>query len=161
MITESVISEFFAVTKTSVYHVANHEKYGGSAKKIALKDENESNIPIGATLEDGPGRLIAIRSRLLAFIPESHGWLSQMTGFERNPERVNTRWHEGNSSQIIALFETKDEALDCFSANNLQPADLRWTTSTNKVLEKIGDNHPTFVISRWHGDCLLPELATS
>ena len=112
-------------------------------------------------MEEGNGRLIAIRRGLLAFIPEKYGFINPMTGYERDPSRVNTQWHEGRSSPIVALFETEEEAMKCFEAENPEPADLRWLDSTQKVLEKIGDNHPAFIVSHWHGDCLLPKLVRS
>lgn len=154
-----MIREFYAVTMTSVYHVTDTGRNGDSpsAKKIALK--GESSLPVGYRLENGGGRLIAICSGLLAFIPEAHGLLSPMTGYEREPAQVDTRWHEGNTSPIVALFETNEEAIGCFESEDLGQADPRWLESTKRVLEKIGDNHPAFVISHWHGDCLLPEQA--
>jgi hypothetical protein len=148
-----MINEFFAVTMTSLYHVTATSRDGSaSAEKIAIK--GESKLPVGTRLEHGDGRLVAIRRGLLAFIPEGGGY----TSYQREPASVNTRWHEGQSSPIVALFTSKDEAAECLDNNNLEPADQRWIESTKKVLEEIGEKHPSFVISHWHGDCLLPNL---
>lgn len=156
-----MISEFFAVTVTSVYHIRERagDEYGGSARKIALK--GESRLLIGAMLEQGNGRLIAIGRSLLAYLPERYGRMNTRTGYEREPAQVNSEWHEGKSSPIIALFAGQEEAMRCFESEDLQPADERWLDSTKKILEKIGDDHPVFVISHQHGNCLLPELAAT
>ena len=137
---------------TSVYRVTKRGKHGGpSAMKIAIK--RHSQISVGETLEEGSGRLIAIQEGLLAFIPEKYGFTHPMTGIEREPAAVNTRYWEGGSSPIVALFETQKEAAECFETNDLVPADSRWIDSTNRILEMIGNDHPAFVISHWHGDC--------
>jgi hypothetical protein len=140
----SEIQEFFAVTLTSVYEVSTKGPYGGAlAKKIAL--HGESTCEIGGTLNNG--YMIAICDRLIAYVPEGGG--KDITSFKRKIEKVNTRWWGGGTSMIVALFETKEEALVCHGSSDLTACDPRWATQTLQVIEKIGENHPAFEVCRW------------
>lgn len=147
-----MLSEFYAVTQTSVYHVTEKGDNGihPAATKIALM--GNSPLPIGSKLEGGT--LIAICRYLLAFVPEGGG----MTSYQREPGQVNTRWWGYNSSDIVALFKTRDDAMRCAEHPNLQKTDSRWIDSTVEVLLKIGYDHPSFVISRTPSIALLPTL---
>lgn len=140
-----MIEQFFAVTMTSVYHVTDKGDRGHfpTAKKIALS--GKSVVPIGGKLQGGT--LIAICCFLLSFIPEE---------FERRPENVSTRHWGDNSSMIVGLFVSRDKAMECFNHEDRQPRDQRWIDSTKEVLELMGDDHPAFVICRWHTLALLP-----
>jgi hypothetical protein len=112
--------------------------------KIAIR--GESRLPVGHDLAEGG--MIAIRQWLQGFIPEKYGFGHPMTGLERHIEQVNTRYWRGNSSYIVALFRTDEEARVCFGCDDLHPCDPRWAESTRQVLEDIGDEHPSFYISR-------------
>lgn len=147
-----MVKEFFAVTMTSVYHVAMEDESTAVATKIALKSKSE--FPVGRSLSNG--NMIAIGQRLLAYIPEGGGLTSQVVGYERNPEMINTYYHGDTTSRVVALFKTGQEAFGCFSQNDLQPYDERWLESTRAVLGEIGDEHPVFYICR-SGSLALPE----
>ena len=140
------IGEFFAVTKTSIYRVIEIEEGEVAALKIALK--GDSKIPVGRDLCEGTGSMIAICDVLQAYMPEKYGILHQLTGFERKLESVNTRFWGDHSGSIIALFKTQSEAEECFKLDDAKPCDARWWNKTKEVLSAIGDDHPSFYISR-------------
>lgn len=140
----SQINEFWAVTETSVYHVRANSKYSASAVKIALK--GDSKFPIGKDIAEN-NMVAIILGHLQTFLPEKHGQLSPMADFERRIELVNTNYWLNQSSRIIALFLTEDEAMTCFNAPDQKCNDPRWNTSTQKVLKEIGHEHPSFYVS--------------
>lgn len=146
------IQKFFAVTTdTSVYKVTALGPFQASCVKKA--ENKESQIPLGADLCQGG--MVAICDCLFGYIPDAHGACSSLTSFERRIECVNTSWWKGNSSPIVALFTAEEEALACIFYKNLLPCDPRFLESTKKVLEEIGDDHPSFYI------CYFPELRLS
>jgi hypothetical protein len=138
------MNEFFAVTATSVYHVAIN---GSTATKIALR--GESRFGIGHRLSGGS--TLAVGKQLFAYTPEGGG----MTSYQRDPDLVNIRWWGETSSDIVALFESRTEAYECFDQVGHQPYDARWLEKTSAVIEKIGDDHPTLYICR-SGRLALP-----
>jgi hypothetical protein len=141
-------NEFFAVTKTSVYHAAHEERnVFPRVEKIALK--GESVFPVGYMLSGGT--MLAICKDLIMYVPEGGGLMN--TTFERRIEYVNTYFWGDKTSSIIALFKTKEEAIRCFNKDNLIPCDPRWLKETREVLGEIGENHPRFEI------CHYPALA--
>ena len=135
---ETHLKEFFAVTSTSVYHVKGFTSAGVTATKIALRDQ--SRVSVGGKLT---GPMMAIRSQLIAYIPEGGG----ITSYQRKIELVNTSWWTGNSSPIVALFKDKKSAMACNAQENLSPCDYRWLKETIGVLQLIGEDHPVFYIS--------------
>jgi len=148
------LEKFYAVTKTSVYEVVAKDKDGNPyAIKIAL--HGKSKFGIGEKLNGGT--MLAIAKSLQFFIPESHSMASPQTGFERRLEHVNTMWWRGGSSDIVALFLKKEEALSCSKESNLTKCDPRWLNQTREVLEKIGEEHPTISICHDPTLCLIKE----
>ncbi len=139
-------NEFFAVTKTSVYHALHEEgKAFPRVEKIALK--GESAFPMGYIL--GGGMMLAICKSLIMYVPEGGGPMN--TTFERKIELVHSSFWGDHSSSIIALFKTKEEAFGCFAEKDLVPYDPRWRKETKEVLDEIGDGHPRFEICRYPG----------
>ena len=144
-----MVQEFYAVTTTSVYHVQARDDNSPypSATKIALK--GPSRISVGGKLNGG--RVIAITKRLVSYTPES----GSAGTLPRTIEHINVHCWRMQSSSIVALFKTKEEALRCFEHNNCDAPDLRWAKETAEVLKEIGDDHPAFEICRSPGHCLL------
>ncbi|MBI1971315.1 MAG: hypothetical protein HYS52_00485 [Candidatus Wildermuthbacteria bacterium] len=143
-----MLEEFWVVTKTSIYHVVSKGPDGHpAARKIALRGISE--IPVGDKLEGGT--MIGICTFLLAFIDEKYGWLSPLTGFEREPGEVSKQWWGERTSPIVGLFLSEDEARKCFEEKNLRPRDPRWIEQTKTVVQAIGNEHPAFVISQTKG----------
>lgn len=147
------INEFFAVTKTSVYHVEAHGEWHATGTKIAQK--GKSKVAIGYDIADGG--MIAIGKCLQGFIPERYGFASPMTGFERQIEMVNTQWWRGGTSSIVALFKNKRTAMACLNrSGDKKPCDSRWIRSTREIIAEIGDEHPSFSVCHHQEMRLLP-----
>ncbi len=149
-----MLKEFFAVTKTSVYHAKAQGKNGyPSVKKIAVHGDSNSP-PVGYQLQGGT--MVAICKQLIVFFPEKYAMTSPLAGIERNIEKVNTRYWGDGTFAIIALFKTKTEALECFKVTNAKPCDSRWRKQTEEVLREIGEKHPAFSICHSQGLALVP-----
>jgi|GEM_PF-1036239 len=149
------LERFFAVTLTSVYEVvAKGERGLPYAKKIKLG--GESAIAVGGIITD---QMVAVAKWLQFYIPEGHGWgCPPMTSFERRLEQVNMQWWGGRTTAIIALFLTRKNAEKCFSSPDPQLCDPRWLQETKKVIEAIGEDHPTFTVCHSPGLALFDEL---
>ncbi|HWP61232.1 MAG TPA: hypothetical protein VN495_01380 [Candidatus Paceibacterota bacterium] len=138
-----MIEEFFAVTRTSVYHARHVDDWRANVIKIALRGSSE--IPLYADICEGG--MIAVGRNLQAFIPERFGRTHIMTAYERCLEKVNTSYWGLHSSLIIGLFKTKEEALACFEVGDGTECDTRWIDSTRAVVAEIGDDHPSIYVS--------------
>jgi len=137
----SIVHEFFAVTETSVYVISDKKDESGvpTVEKIALR--GKSKIPVWGRLRNGS--LVGItKERILLY----EG--NRRDGRWQRPDEVNTVFWGGGTSQIIALFLKKEEAIACSNSENLEAWDSRWEKKTNETLKSIGDNHPVFVLSR-------------
>lgn len=140
--------EFFAVTTTSVYLVKDEKGEKGIpiVEKIVLR--GGSKISVGQRLKNG--RYVGITPWEIVLYDEDHprgvGKLLQ------KPEEVNTMFHGGKTSPIVALFLSKDKATACLNSEDLKPSDSRWENETREVLNSIGNNHPVFIISYWSPD---------
>jgi hypothetical protein len=136
-----IIHEFFAVTKTSVYIVNDNKDESGipTVEKIILREK--SKVPVGGRLRNG--KLVGItEERILLYYENYPGRGKRL----QRPEDAN-EWG-GGTSQIIALFFNKEEAMKCSDSPDLKAWDPRWEKQTKEVLNSIGDNHPVFVLSR-------------
>lgn len=142
------ITDFYATTLTSVYHVRAKDPLYPTAEKIALRGKSE--VGVGGKLQKGT--MLAVCDQLILYIPEGGGY----TSFERRIEKVNSRYWGENSSPIVGLFLTATEAVDCLASADLQPADTRWLSETKNVLEVIGDDHPCIYVCHHPGLSLLP-----
>jgi len=148
-----MLEKFFAVTMTSLYEaIAKGEDGYPYVRKIDLHEE--SQIPVGRTMT---GDLLAVCKYLQLFIPEKYGAVSPVTGIERRVDKVNTQYHLGKTSDIVALFLTEEKARECFVFSDLKPCDPRWLADTKEVLEAIGEDHPTFTICHWKDMALITE----
>ncbi len=144
---KSFLKKFYALTLSSSVYFAEI----GSAKgvpylvKIAQKSKDATNISVGERIDNGT--MIAVADRLHMFIPEGSGWFSPMSTFQREIWMVNSRWHGGQTSQIVALFKQKSKALKAINAKDLVRCDPRWEAETVAVLRAIGEDHPYCAIS--------------
>lgn len=146
-----MLEEFFAVTRTSVYHVKAKADDGyPSAIKIALL--GHSKFLVGHKLMHS-NRMILVGKRLICYIPEAHGMTSPLTGFERDFSRVNSQWWGDATSSVVAFFTEEAEAMRCLNEPELKPCDSRWIEQTRQVLDAIGDDHPAFFVP--HDDLAL------
>jgi hypothetical protein len=145
---ENVLKSFFAVTKTSVYEaiIADADNVP-FLKKIALR--GQSNVLTGGKITNGT--MLAICRHLQLFIPEGSGLISPMATYQREIASVNTRYWGGGTSDIVALFLKKEDALDCNCQTDLLPLDPRWKDKTVEVLRAVGNNHPCCSITNHEG----------
>jgi len=90
--------------------------------------------------------MIAVACRLIAYLPEGHGFASCLTSVERRIENVNTQWWGGCTSPIVAMFLDRQLAADCAKTDNLHPCDERWQEQTIQTLKEIGEEHPYFYV---------------
>ena len=141
----------FAETKTKSAYEA---KIGGEGEKPILTKimlEGESKIKVGGQIKNGT--MIAVTKCLELFIPEGSGVISPTSTIQRDIVMVNTRYHGGGTSPIVALFLEKEEVLHCFEQQNLNYCDQRWIESTIKTLWAIGTDNQYCAISvadaRW------------
>jgi len=135
--------EIFAVTKTSVYSVSDKKDELGIPiiRKISLR--GKSKVAVGARL--GGGYLVGITRECIMLYNEDHPKPNSI----QPPEIVNTAFHGGRTSPIVALFFDRKQAMGCFASENLQECDPRWRNQTEEVLKDIGDNHNMFIVSKW------------
>ena len=146
------LAKFFAVTATSLYKVAaSGEDHCPYAFKLNLR--GNSKIAPGKRIS---GPMMAVAKHLQFYVPDGHTMLSVATSFERDLEKVNTRWWLGRTSPIVALFLDEAEARKCFDFSGHKPCDPRWRKQTLEVIGAIGDDHPTFTVCHWPDMALLP-----
>lgn len=144
---QKALSDFYAVTQTSIYHVIDKKNKNREpvVKKIALR--GESKIPKGNILKGG--RLVGITRFGIILYDEDFSPFSQRPHKKhQDPELVNTIMWGGKTSPLVALFLDRKQALTCLNFKSLSVCDPRWQKETKEVLDAIGDNHPVFVISQ-------------
>ncbi|TSC51845.1 MAG: hypothetical protein LiPW41_792 [Parcubacteria group bacterium LiPW_41] len=113
-----MITEFFAVTRTSIYQIIYDEKTGVvTLEKVYLK--GKSAILVGFKMSPKWSQVVIGRSIF---------------------------WDDWNSSPIAGLFATFEEAKECIESENPIDSDARWETQTRAILDSIGDTHPVFKI---------------
>ena len=138
-----MLTEFYAVTLHSIYHVQALRPLSCSAIKIAGK--KHSALSIGNDL--AKGHLIAIGTRLQGYSPERQGEGARMAR-DCPLENTNTKNYKDVSTPIVALFMDKQSAEACSKESDKEPCDPRWLESTKRVVNQIGDDHPSFYVSR-------------
>ena len=128
-----MLKEFFAVTRTSVYHVRDDAQRGASAVKVALR--GGSDIPVKTDI--ARGRMIAICHNLQAFVPERGK--SHVQDYVKGPPKKDLAgsW-DFHTSGIVALFFDKEAATTCLEIGDGDLCDARWLESTKAVLAAIG-----------------------
>jgi hypothetical protein len=144
--TKNPLERIYIVTLNSVYKLSAKDASGHPcAEKIAANKEIARGVfPIGHKIT---GSMVSIAPHLQFYSPE----------YGRGLEDNNTAWWGGNTSQIVALFLNKEEALFCSSQPDLRACDPRWINQTKKVLEEIGEDHPTITICHDRNFSLIPK----
>lgn len=150
---EQLIDEFFAVTLTSIYRVRTAGDFQASAVKIAL--DGDSIFPLGEDICQGG--MVAIGQNLQGYAPRRFRLGHAVSNPERRLELVGPDDWMSYSSYIVTLFLTEAEATECFRSVDRKPLDPRWIGSTKRVIEVIGDEHPSFYVPRRPNLALLPE----
>jgi hypothetical protein len=134
------IEEFFAVTMTAIYHVQSKKPEYGIARCIASVDSS-NEVAVGQVLEGGD--MVAICDCLTVYFPTG-----QDDGSERKIQEVSTKYWGESSSNIVALFATKGEAMTCLGSCGLELCDPRWAEKTLSIVNAIGNDHPVFEVCR-------------
>ncbi len=144
------LERFFAVTKNSLYKVV---VFGEEDVPYAEKVAGEGTIKIGDKIK---GSMLAVAKWLQFYVPEKYGMASPLVGTERRLEYVNTRFWQGKTSLIVALFMSEEEAMFCFGQKQLEACDKRWIEQTKEVIGKVHENHPNLTVCKWHELSLIP-----
>ena len=135
--------EFYAVTETSLYWVTDTwDEMSGFpiVEKVAIKQGATSSVPVGARLKRG--QLIGISNESLALYDEDH----PKPGRRQPPDTVNYTYWGGGTTPLRALLIDKSEALECLNDDSEEKAEF-WKERTKKVVDMIGNDHPTFVFA--------------
>ena len=141
----AILKCFYAVTISRSLYLA--KIYGDKDVPFLRKIANGggSGFPVGGEINNGS--MLAIARQLRLFIPEGGGIASQNVSWEREITLVNTFYWRGKTSDVVALFLWKKDALVCLKEQDLVTCDPRWEKQTIKVLERVGTNHPFCSIS--------------
>jgi len=141
---EGILHEFFAVTLSgSLYRISDEFVNGcPSVVKIALRGESQINV--GERLRNGD--LVGLIGRRIILYSEPH----PPADFSKHqdPWQINNYFWGGGTSSIVALFLREKDARACFLDKADKIAlDGDWREYTQATLERIGKDHPVFVIS--------------
>lgn len=144
---EEKTEEFFAITEHSVYQVSSEKDSEGTpiVQEIAQTIRNGGPVPVGERLYGGD--LVGIRWPGIVLYIEDRCPISGDRNKPQRPEEVDAVCWGDRTSPIAALCLKKEEALMCLHSKELKGCDQRWRKETEKTLEKIGDNHPIFILS--------------
>jgi len=141
------VTEFFAVTKTSLYRVrAERSEPNGVPLVQKISQRADSAIAVGGRLLGGTH--VAITRRGLFLYCQAYSHRSWSDERPQRLEQVDSWLWGDHTSPIIGLFLDKHEANACFAASRRQCCDRRWREATSATLATIGDDHPVFIISR-------------
>jgi hypothetical protein len=121
--------------------------------KIACHDKT-SGVGIGESISNGT--MISVGKQLILFVPEGSGLISPTSTEQREIAQVNTGYWGGCTSEVVALFDNREKAMQCSSSENLQPCDPRWKEDTIAILRAIGEDHPHCSITTYHDLRLMP-----
>jgi hypothetical protein len=135
---KTLIREFFAVTRTSIYQVSRDEADAVTVKKIKLHDGKHSAAPVGISLKRD-AFLAVTHGRGLFFYhdggvdvqsakPPGHGPLA---------EEVNPNFWQNGTSSVIALFLKEEDANRCLASGVMNIRDVQWRNCTEAVLRAI------------------------
>lgn len=142
--TKNYLREFYAVTVTSLYRAVIYgEPQVPWLEKISVRER--SKIALGEKIKNGT--MVSIGSQLELFVPEGSGSISPNSTIQREITMVNTRFHGGCTSKVVALFLDERKAMQCHDSVGLTPCDPRWKKDTIAVLKAIHREHPYCSIS--------------
>lgn len=128
-----ILHEFFAVTLSgSLYHISD-EFVDGCPSVVKIARKGESQVDIGKRLSGG--KLVCLADRRIYLNDEPM-------------PMVDCYVPGGHTSPVIALFLREEDAMACFLDKIEKTAlDNDWRDYTRATLERIGKNHPVFIIS--------------
>ncbi|MDO8537199.1 MAG: hypothetical protein Q7R94_03055 [bacterium] len=150
------IESFFAVTLSgSLYLVTSEKDKTGTpiVAKIAMKNGVKSGMALGEKLQNG--EFVGI-TRICITV-----YYSDIKGSRPRPEKVNLTLWGGNTSPVVGLFLSGEDARACLQEENLAVLDRRWAINTREVLSAIGDAHPVFVICKNPSEFSFDEIMSA
>ncbi len=129
---------FYAVTTTSVYRAVMSGPLG-RPYLIKIACRGESSVLVGGKIANGT--MVSIGKHLILFVPEGSGGVSPTSTMQREISKVNIRYWGDQTSGVVALFTTEEDAMDCYEGKNLIICDPRWKQKTIEVLRAVGENN--------------------
>jgi hypothetical protein len=141
---EGILHEFFAVTLSgSLYHISD-EFVNGCPSVVKIARKGESRVDVGERLRSG--QLVGLVGRKIVLYSEDAPLASSLK--KQDPGEVSTYLWGGHTSPVVALFLREEDAMACFLDKTEKTAlDNDWRDYTQAALERIGKNHPVFIIS--------------
>ena len=145
-----MLEEFWAVTRTSVYHIQAKGNARTSPSAIKVAQHSPSQTPIGTKLQGA--QMISVGKQIICYVLDKHA--------QRDINSISMSHWGGQTSLVVALFTDKTRAMRCSKESNLQPCDPRWQKESKAVLDAIGKDHPIFFVP--HDDlALFPPVRAS
>ncbi len=141
--------EFYAITAdpVSIFSVSALRDGQGFPIVECLGTRMRGSHPKGSRLKGG--RLLGLTRRGLILYNDAY--FRPGEGGPHKPslfEECGYSYEGERTGDVIGLFLKYDDALRCFYSLRHHCLDSEWETKTKEVLEKIGHDHPTFVISQ-------------
>lgn len=142
------LQEFWAITEKGVYQACagrGRDQCPLLIKVGAHKDDPQC-LPIGTTLKGG--YYVGISAHGLCLYDEGRVRLAET----RDPPDSPEVRRGGRTTAIVALFLKEKEARDCSNrirnGMEISVPDEHWLDQTMDVLDRIGENHSTFVMAK-------------
>lgn len=142
------LHEFWAVTEKGAYHASAARGHNGCPLVIKIAEHKKGGncLPIGTTLKDG--YFLGISTQGLCLYNEGRVRLAETRDAPDSPEVRRC----GRTSAIVALFLKEKDARDCSNrirgGMKVSTPDGHWLDQTLDVLDRIGDRHTVFVLSK-------------
>jgi len=143
---EDRLHEFFVVTMTSVYRVSDIKDAKGvpTVEKIARR--RPSALEVGSRLKNGS--LIGVTRRGIFLYSDDLPYRGRPGGRPARPEEVPALFWGDHSSPVVGLFLNEADARGCLDWGPGTAFDPVWWSHTMAVVKAIGDDHPTFILSK-------------
>lgn len=144
-----VIHEFYAVTSepVSIFKVTDLRNSEGFPIVECLGTRKSGSHPKGSKLRGG--KLIALTRQGLVLYDDAYFHIQGDGPQKPSPfEKCGYSYNSERTGGIIGPFLKYEGAWNCFSSLRHRGLDPTWKAQTKEVLDRIGPDHPTFVISQ-------------
>ena len=142
---------FFAVTQNSVYRAVISDPIDAPyLVKIAKRGVGEYEADQEEKLYGGT--MLSVGKELIIYVAEVTDTVTSKPKIQREIGFIQEGAIIVKTTEIVALFLNKQDALDCSNFEVLASCDPRWKEKTVEVLRAIGLEHPKCsisVIPRW------------
>ena len=140
------LREFFAVTLTSVYRVSDRRDADGIPLVEKIAQRGSSAVAVGGRLKSGS--LIGVTKRGIYLYDDDLPYPGRPGGRPARPEEVDVLFWADHTSPVVGLFLNEADARGCLDWGHGREHDPVWWSHTMAVIKAIGDDHPTFILSR-------------